>query len=220
MQNLAVAQKPENVTGHAGFVGRGKRGGGECIFPLAKRDRRSFLCQLRPGASKAFAGCRHNRKKPDPALAWFGSSGTITLFKNDFSNTHHTDDRHVECRRRRVPITLLGKKKEEVMRVTWITSAIAGAAFGFIATLADVGDGTGKAGHVVTYAMLTLFFVSFFVCVIGIIQFRQMWAKRCTSSWISHQIEDGPAFLVPTWGRMAVWFVSAGVGAVLSKAFE
>ncbi len=108
------------------------------------------------------------------------------------------------------------------MRATWISSAVVGLPFGFVATLATIGsDKQRGASFIAAWIIGVLFVPMFVVCVFGISQLREIQVKRRTrSSWLSHQIEDGPAFLVPVWGRLAVFFVAAAAGSALSKAFE
>jgi len=108
------------------------------------------------------------------------------------------------------------------MRATWITSAVAGLPFGFVATLAGLGGDKPKgAFYIAAWVVGVLFVPSLVVCVFGISQLREMWVKRRTrNSWLSHQVADGPAFLVPAWGRMGVWFIAAVAGSLLSKALE
>lgn len=108
------------------------------------------------------------------------------------------------------------------MRATWITSAVAGLPFGFVAALAGLGGEKPKGAiYIAAWAVGVLFVPSLVVCVIGISQLREMSARRrLRSSWLSHQVADGPDFLVPLWGRMGVCSIAAVAGSLISKVFE
>lgn len=103
-----------------------------------------------------------------------------------------------------------------------MTSAVVGLPFGFVATLAGLGGEKPRGAiYIAAWVVGVLFVPSFVVFVFGISQLREMSARRRErSSWLSHQVADGPAFLVPVWGRMGVWFIAAVAGSLLSKALE
>lgn len=108
------------------------------------------------------------------------------------------------------------------MRATWITSAVAGASFGVFASLVKITrvpvDGAAASKYVSLTLGIGLCVVGLF-CVIGSTQLRDINAKRRSRGILMDiKLEDVAAFLVPVWGRMLVWFITAGAAALVVKA--
>ena len=97
------------------------------------------------------------------------------------------------------------------MRATWVTSLIAGILFGVVARLVDTANLEGG------YAVI-LFFISALGAVIGIPQIREIHAEHRRRGSARARMEDFPAFYLPAWGRMIVWFVSCVISAFTTKA--
>ncbi|MDX2111375.1 MAG: hypothetical protein SFY80_14180 [Verrucomicrobiota bacterium] len=100
------------------------------------------------------------------------------------------------------------------MRATWVTSAIAGAVFGSIPPAI-----TSSESQLVQNALMVLLFASMIVGVIGIGQLREehVERKRRGLGLFGVMVESGDfkRFLLPTWGRMLVWFISVSVVALI-----
>jgi hypothetical protein len=106
-------------------------------------------------------------------------------------------------------IHLLG---EDMMRATWVTSLIAGMLFGYVARLVDTANLQG------VYAVI-IFYISVLFAVLGVPQIREIYAEQRRRGSVRVRKEDFPAFYLPAWGRMFVWFVACAISAFTIKAF-
>jgi hypothetical protein len=104
------------------------------------------------------------------------------------------------------------------VRATAITSLITGLGFGALVVYLDPASESAEIA-----VILTVFFTSTAVGVIGIPQIREMHAERKRRGQGAFGVlarhSDFSTYYLPTWGRMFLWFIASGVGGYLVKTF-